>query len=57
LPATAVVLVPGVLALFVVTALGPGSLLPSAVTALTHVLSAAGFVAFVAVDEAAPLSI
>jgi predicted neutral ceramidase superfamily lipid hydrolase len=57
LPVEAVVLVPGILVLFVVTALVPGSLLLSAVTAFTHILSAAGFVTVVAVDEAAPLSI
>jgi hypothetical protein len=48
--------VPGILVVFVVTALLPGSLLLSAVTALTHIFSAAGFTV-VAVVDAAPLFI
>jgi hypothetical protein len=48
--------VPVILVLFVVTALLPGSLLLSAVTVLTHIFSAAGFIV-VAVVEAAPLFI
>jgi hypothetical protein len=57
LPVAAAVLVPGVVVLLVVTAPVPGSVLPSAVTVLTPVLSEAAFVAFVVADKAALFSI
>lgn len=57
LPVAATLVVPGIFALLVVIGLVPGSLLLSALTVFTHVLSAACFVVAVAVDEAAPLSV
>lgn len=56
LPVEAVMLVAGILVLFAATALVPASWWLSAVTVLTQIFSAVGFVV-VAVVEAAPLFI